>query len=86
MRKRGDESADGRQLEGRYANYVEVGSNAFEFLLDFGQVYSNSENTLFHTRIVIAPSFAKKFMRVLKTNIAKHEKIFGDVCREYDAG
>lgn len=33
-----DESPDRGELEGRYANTFKVGHNAFEFLVDFGQV------------------------------------------------
>jgi hypothetical protein len=37
------------ELEGRYANYFKVGHNAFEFLLDFGQLYAESREAQFHT-------------------------------------
>ena len=82
MRKRGEESADGRQIEGRYANCIEIGHNAFEFLLDFGQSYSNGEGTLFHTRIILPPSYAKGLMETLKRNITDHEETFGIIATD----
>jgi hypothetical protein len=30
-------------LEGKYANYFKVGHNAFEFILDFGQLYLETQ-------------------------------------------
>jgi hypothetical protein len=36
------ECQDANPLEGEYANYFKVGYNAFEFILDFGQFYSES--------------------------------------------
>lgn len=84
MRKRGEESADGRQIEGRYANYFEIGHNAHEFVFDFGQIYSNYAGMLFHTRIVTAPQYAKEFMEALQNNILKHEKEFGYINNTYE--
>ena len=31
------------KLEGRYSNYFKVGHNAFEFVIDFSQFYTESE-------------------------------------------
>jgi hypothetical protein len=66
-----------RQLHGRYANYVEIGHNAFEFILDFGQVYPEEDvDTQFHTRIIVNPVYAKSLLEVLKRSIEKYEEAF----------
>lgn len=64
---------------GRYANYLEVGHNAFEFFFDFGQSQGESGDVAIHTRIVTAPGYAKAFMETLRASIAKHEKEFGTI-------
>jgi hypothetical protein len=67
------------ELEGRYANYFKVGHNAFEFLLDFGQFYAESQRAQFHTRIVTNPTYAKAFLGLLTESIAQYERIFGAI-------
>jgi Protein of unknown function (DUF3467) len=62
-------------LEGRYANYFEVGYNAFEFLLDFGQHYPGKACP--HTRIITTPSYARVLLETLKESIEKYEQRFG---------
>lgn len=71
-------------LEGKYANYFEIGHNAFEFLLDFGQKYSGFNEGRMHVRIVTGPSFAKELMRVLTRSIEQYERAFG-VIRDEDS-
>ncbi len=66
-------------IEGKYANYFQVGQNAFEFLVDFGQFYSDGRREHFHTRIVTSPLYAKELLRVLHEAIEQHEKSFGPI-------
>ena len=68
---------EGEKLEGRYANYFEVGYNAFEFVLDFGQLYSESNEVQFFTRIITNPISAKNLVEVLEESIAQYEQIHG---------
>jgi hypothetical protein len=65
--------------EGKYANYFEIGHNAFEFLLDFGQKYSGSLEGRIHARIITGPSYAKELMRVLMKSIEQYEQTFGTI-------
>ena len=53
-----------------YANYCEVGYNAFEFLLDFGQFRPEARAVNVHSRIVAGPVQAKLFARLLADAIA----------------
>jgi hypothetical protein len=64
-------------IEGKYANYFEIGNNAFEFVLDFGQRYSETLQERIHTRIVTGPSYAKELMRVLEGAIEQYEQTYG---------
>ncbi|HEY3198603.1 MAG TPA: DUF3467 domain-containing protein [Nitrospirales bacterium] len=67
---------DAKSLEARYANYVEVGHNAFEFLFDFGQCYDEFRKT-FHTRIVMSPDCARKLFEILQEVIDQSGPRFG---------
>lgn len=74
----GDRAGDAH-LEGRYANYIRVGHNAFEFLLDFGQLYPENPNPLTHTRIVTSPTYAKVFLETIRDSIEQYEATFGPI-------
>jgi len=81
---RSGDPPDDEPLEGRYANYVRVGHNAFEFLLDFGQFYSEGREPegrepLMHTRIVTSPTYAKVFLDTIRDSIAQYEATFGPI-------
>jgi hypothetical protein len=70
------------EVEGRYANYFKVGHNAFEFLLDFGQFYAESQRAQFHTRIITNPIYAKSLLRILQQSLERYERTFGVIPRE----
>ena len=77
---------DTGQLEARYANYFEVGYNAFEFLLDFGQFYLDGEKAQLHTRIITSPTYAKALLELLRASIDRHEQTFGPIPKEDTEG
>lgn len=66
-------------IEGRYANDIQIGHNAFEFVLDFGQQYGSSLPAQVHTRIVTSPAYAKAFLQILTSSIALYESEFGAI-------
>lgn len=66
-------------IEGRYANYFKVGYNAFEFLLDFGQFYSESKEAQLHTRIVTSPTYVKTLLELLRESVDRYERSFGAI-------
>ncbi len=66
-------------LEGRYANYFKVGHNAFEFVLDFGQFYSESEVLLLHTRVVTTPTYAQALSATILESLGRYEQIYGPI-------
>ena len=65
--------------EGRYINCLQVGHNAFEFLMDFGQTYSDSDSHVYHTRLVSTPIFAVRVARLLQESIEQYERTFGQI-------
>lgn len=66
-----------------YVNYFEVGHNPFEFLMDLGQFHpgSNEGDGRFaiHTRIAIAPPFAKMLSDLLARAVDEHENQHGQI-------
>jgi hypothetical protein len=64
-------------IEGKYANYFQIGQNAIEFVFEFGQLYSDEPVPLLHTRIVTSPSYAKDLLVLLKKALAEHETQYG---------
>ena len=57
-----------------YANYFEVGHNAFEFLLDAGQVEPQSGQVQRIIRIAIGPVHAKLLAQLLSQAIEQFER------------
>jgi hypothetical protein len=72
-----------------YANYFEVGHNAFEFLIDFGQFQPDSGVVSMHTRMVTGPVHAKLLTKLLTDAIARFEAEHGGIADlagpEFDA-
>ena len=66
-------------LLGSYANYFEVGHNAFEFLLDFGQFYPENDRARVHTRIIMSPTYANALLHTLGNSILRYEQSFGPI-------
>jgi hypothetical protein len=75
----GGETAKGSPIEGKYANYFQVGYNAFEFLLDFGQSYPEGEKEHIHSRIITSPAYALELSKVLRESIEQYEETFGAI-------
>ena len=67
----------GQKIEGRYANYFEIGHNAFEFVLDFGQYFPETDQAKLYTRIITSPCYAKELSETLQESIGRYEEIFG---------
>lgn len=84
MRQRDQDPEKSRLLHGRYSNYFEVGHNAFEFLLDFGQHYFEEPEARIHTRIITSPVFAKRLVEVLNRALFAYEQTHGRLTTEPD--
>lgn len=68
-------------LEGHYANVFQVGYNAFEFVIDFGQQYGDGTNEHFHMRVVTSPAHVKALMETLSDSMKRYEESYGDPSR-----
>ncbi len=79
-----DPSLESVRLEGRYANYFQVGHNAFEFVLDFGQLYPEADVPALHTRIVANPAYVKAFLHLLSDALEVYRQSFGDIPDPHD--
>jgi hypothetical protein len=72
-------SEEPKPPEARYANYFQVGHNAFEFLLDFGQFAEGSQEPQINVRIVTYPVYVKFLLRTLTDAVAEYEKVYGTI-------
>ena len=80
------EAADRSALgEGRYANYFEIGYNAFEFVLDFGQPGRAAEPARIYLRVITSPSDAGELCRLLNEALVKYRRKFGPIRQVDDA-
>lgn len=72
--------------QGHYANYFEVGHNAFEFVIDFGQFYPQTHQdnvrTRIHTRIIATPVYAKALLKTLGESLEHYEQSFSVIPNE----
>ena len=68
-----------KHLEARYANYFEVGHNAFEFIFDFGQYHPENEGARMHSRIVTGPVYAKLLADLLRDAVQRFEEEHGAI-------
>ena len=73
---------ENNKLEGQYANYFKVGHNAYEFVIDFGQYYTESEEAELCTRVVTSPIYAKAFLETLCESIERYERTYGTIKEE----
>ncbi len=64
-------------LEGRYANYFKVGCNAYEFVIDFGQLYSEDDKAEIYSRIITSPAYAKALISTLQDAINQYKIKYG---------
>lgn len=74
-----DDPQGAHNLEGRYANYFKIGYTAFEFILDFGQYYTEDDVAQLHTRIITSPVYAKTLSELLQECIDQYELDFGAI-------
>ena len=62
-----------------YANYFEIGHNAFEFLLDAGQVEPQSGQVQLLSRIAISPVHAKLLAQLLAQAVDQFERTHHEI-------
>jgi len=70
----------------RYANVFNIGYNAFEFVLEFGQQLSETDRVGVHTSIVTLPIYAQALSRALGDSLERYEAQFGQITTEHEPG
>src|ERR1700733_2616237 len=75
--RKGSPSLNRPGQEGSYANFFQVGHNAFEFLVEFGQ--QEGEQSAIHTRIYVSPHHARLLANLMLDSLQQHERIFGKI-------
>jgi hypothetical protein len=73
-----DPDVSDRQLTGIYANYCSIGHNLLEFVLDFGQRYSEDAPPRFHTRIVTTPAYMHEFLVAMGEAMQQYRAALGE--------
>ncbi|MEM9194144.1 MAG: DUF3467 domain-containing protein [Myxococcota bacterium] len=63
--------------KGRYANVAQVGSSHDLFILDFAFVQAKAGWLL--SRMLLSPSHAKRFHRVLGETLSRYEERYGTI-------
>jgi hypothetical protein len=76
---RASERGSQMSLEKKYANYLQVGHNALEIVLEFGQLHKDNPEPLIHSAIITSPAYAKHFLQVLAESITQYEHDFGEI-------
>lgn len=76
MAARSQKPNDCQSVTASYANYFEVGHNAFEFLIDFGQIDPCTGQFNIGNRIAVGPTHAKLFSRLLASAVNQYEMQF----------
>ena len=64
-------------IEARYANCFKIGHNAFEFVIDCGQMTDETDDLRLSARIVTNPRSAEALYLVLKQTLDEYESTFG---------
>jgi hypothetical protein len=82
-----EHDADRSQLgKWEYANYFEVGHNAFEFLVDCGQEGRPDEQLKVYLRIITSPVGAQRLFQVLGNALLRYADSFGPIPGDAPAG
>jgi hypothetical protein len=67
------------ELHAVYANYFQIGHNAFEFFLDFGQRFDTPVSGRLHTRVIATPAHVKELFELLSRSLAEFERVHGAI-------
>ncbi|MDE5844748.1 MAG: DUF3467 domain-containing protein [Muribaculaceae bacterium] len=64
---------------GVYSNLAVISHSPNEFFVDFISLVPNMGPARVQSRVIMSPENAKNLMLTLRDNIAKYEKIFGEI-------
>ena len=64
-------------LERRYVNYLKLGFNREEFVMDFGQYHEGDPEAVLHTGLVTTTQTAQAFLKAIADAVEEWRKEFG---------
>lgn len=67
---------------GLFCNCFRVGQNAFEFVIDCGQCFTEDTCPRFHARLITNPRSAKALAETLREFVDKYEQAYGEIREE----
>jgi hypothetical protein len=70
--------------EAHYANCFKIGHNAFEFIIDCGQMTGEGTGVRVTARILTNPRSAKSLFHTLRQALEEYEQSFGMISRGRD--
>jgi hypothetical protein len=82
MTSNSDDAPGAPKSPANYANYLQVGYNAVEFVLVFGEYRRAESVPRFHAEIVTSPIYAKAFLQLLEASVRKYEAEYGPLPEE----
>jgi hypothetical protein len=60
--------------EGRYANFFKVGHNAYEIVIEFGQLYKTERTPRIHGRVITSPAYARELLATLQQALHEYQE------------
>ena len=66
-------------LEAQYVNFVRIAHTPSEFIFDFSLLLPGIVKPEMNSRLVMAPTAAKLFLRALTENLKRYETYFGEI-------
>jgi hypothetical protein len=72
--------------QGTYSNLAVITHSSSEFVIDFIRVMPGIPKADVKSRIILTPEHAKRLMLALTENIAKFEKVHGDIKKVESSG
>ncbi len=72
--------------QGTYSNLAVITHSSSEFVIDFVRVMPGIPKADVKSRIILTPEHAKRLMLALTDNIAKYEKVHGEIKKVEGSG
>ena len=74
---------DEKVAEGTYSNLAIINHSVSEFVVDFVSIMPGTPKSKVKSRIILTPQHAKRLMKALSDNVAKFEKMHGEI-KDYE--
>ncbi len=68
-----------KEAEGTYANFVGIGFNNAEFILDFIRIMPGLNKGKVFSRVIMTPQNVKSLLMSLENSVKQYEEKFGEI-------